>query len=236
MISSKRTLKEIKCGETGTGILIENDGYISLDIGRNKAICESVRTGEDGWNVPYPFILDTVFQKCDIENANKRIYPKAVLMREVDKYQQRIAEHRATGEADHPSETTISIRGICLNVTELHWEKQTLVGKVEILTSEGFRRHCVISCWGVYVANLILSGIKIGVSSRGVGSVESRYGKTIVGDDFELICFDAVTEPSTPNAWMMTEPEKEKQAYVEGRETNKSALSERLSRMEMLLN
>ena len=74
------------------------------------------------------------------------------------------------------------------------------------------------------------------MSSRGVGSVESRYGKTIVGDDFELICFDAVTEPSTPNAWMMTEPEKEKQAYVEGRETNKSALSEKLSRMEMLLN
>jgi len=231
---AQKKLQEIKKGETGTGLLIENDGYISVDFGNNKAICEGI-TKDGGWNVPNPFILDTVFQKYDIKNANGRIYPKEVLQREVDKYQQKIRERRATAEADHPSETTISLRGICLNVEELHWEGQTLCGKIRLLTSEGFRRYGVISNQGDQVANLILSGIKIGVSSRGVGSVEQKYGQTIVGNDYELICFDAVTEPSTPNAWIMTEPETEKQAYVESKQSKDSILAEKINKMELIL-
>jgi hypothetical protein len=232
---NKTDLREIKRGEFGTGLLIENDGYISMtESVNNKKIYESISDGE--WNVPYPFIVDAVFQKFDIKNANGRVYPERVLKKQVELYQQKIDEHRAYGELNHPAESTIDLGRISHNIIELHWEGATLVGKLEINTSYGFRKYGIVTTRGDDVANLILNGYKIGVSSRGVGSVEQKLGQYIVGDDFELICWDVVSDPSTPGAYI-GKPE-ELQQYIENKETNKSkpSLNEKINKIKNILN
>lgn len=140
-----------------------------------------------------------------------------------------------TKNCNHPSESVIDLGRICMNIVELHWEGHTLVGKMEIETSEAFRRFGAITCLGDMVANHLLNGLKIGVSSRGVGSVEQRFGKLIVGDDFELICWDVVSEPSTPNAWISTD-EKEIQTYVEEKQKNTPLIFEKFEKYSEWLN
>lgn len=229
---NKNELKEIRKGQTGTGLLIEHDGYITMDKGNNKQLKESIGDGE--WNCPHPFIVDAVFQKFGIKNANGRIYPENILRREVDKYQEKINERRAIGECNHPSESTIDLSRVSHNIVELHWEGHTLVGKMELNTTEGFRRHGICSSCGDEVANLLLQGYTVGVSSRGVGSVETKLGQTIVGDDFELICWDVVSDPSTPGAWIGRSQE-ELSVYVENKENKKSAISEKINKLKKLL-
>lgn len=225
-------LEIIKEGKTGHGILIENDGY--MFIKNPQTINEEFRNGE--WNVPYPFIVDAVFQKYGIKNANGRIYPEAILKRQVELYQQKIDERRALGEENHPQESTIDLGRIAINIIELHWEGATLVGKLEINTSYGFRKYGIVTTRGDDVANLILNGYKIGVSSRGVGSVEQKLGQYIVGDDFELICWDVVSDPSTPGAYI-GKPE-ELQQYVESNTSNsgKNSINEKISKIKNILN
>jgi hypothetical protein len=198
---TKTELVEIKRNSVGTGLLIEHDGYISMSEGNNKQIFESA-LNQDEWHVPYPFIVDAVFQKCDIKNANGRIYPEKVLRKQIEVYQNKIREKRAYGELNHPADTTIDGGRISHNIVELHWEGKTVVGKLELHLSHGFIKHGIVSTMGDMAANLLLSGYKIGVSSRGIGSVEQKLGQLIVGDDFDLICWDIVTDPSTPNAWI----------------------------------
>ena len=112
---------EIKRNQTGRGLLIEHDGYINMDSGKNQQLKESYNSGGD-WHCPYPFIVDAVFQKFDIENANGRIYPEKVLKREVEKYQTRIREKRALGECNHPSDSVIDLGLISHNIIEFQWE------------------------------------------------------------------------------------------------------------------
>lgn len=237
----KKKLVEIKRGEEGHGLLIEHDGYISIDCGNNKQLFESFRNlnenSEKPFHCPNPFIVDAVFQKFGIENANGRIYPEAILKREVEKYQIKIEERRAIGECNHPSESVIDLSRVAINIIELHWEGHTLVGKMEILVSEGFRRSGIISCQGDQVAHLLLSGIKIGVSSRGLGTVTNKMGVLYVGDDFEIVCWDVVSDPSTPQAWIAPEGQI-KQQWVESNETtkNKSQLLEKLESFNEWLN
>lgn len=211
----KSELREIKKGQDGHGLLIENDGYMQLS---KKVIKESM---EDGWHCPCPFVVDAVFQKYGVKNANGRIYPENILKREVERYQVRINENRALGECNHPAESTIDLSRISHNITELHWEGATLVGKMELNLTHGFVKHGIVSSQGDNVANLLLNGYKIGVSSRGVGSVESKMGIMMVGNDFELICWDVVSDPSTPGAWIGSSIE-ELQPYMENNETNKN--------------
>ena len=162
----KKKLVEIKKGEEGHGLLIEHDGYISPNCGENKKLFEDINLHKSSdFFCPNPFVVSAVFQKFGIENANGRIYPENILKREVEKYQQKIAERRAIGECNHPSESVIDLSRVAINIVELHWEGHTLVGKMEILVSEGYRRHGIISCEGDQIAHLLLSGIKIGVSS-----------------------------------------------------------------------
>ena len=227
-------LQVIKEGKTGHGILIENDGYISLSEGRSNAqIKEDI--SNNGWHVPNPFIVDAVFQKFGIKNANGRIYPENVLKREVEKYQKLINERMALGECNHPAESTIDLSRVSHNIIELHWEGHTLIGKMEINTSEGFRKHGIVSTQGDMVANLLLNGYKIGVSSRAVGSVEQKLGQYIVGDDLELVCWDVVSSPSTPGAYIGTPDEL--QQYVESDSTNsmKSAINEKINKIRSIL-
>ena len=379
-------LKELKSGETGYGILIENDGYISMKEGQNKEIFESIKINEninDEFHCPYPFVVSAVFQKFGVKNANGRIYPEEVLKKEVEKYQQAINERRAYGECytpdamvltskgwksiadvkegedvltlnvetneveiqpilrkiehthngniihikgdgiddtvtpsheyplydneskefkkfytaqeilnksdftldnmyiptlngkqihinelevieegyngdvmcievpnhtwyvmqngkshwtkncNHPDSTAIDVGRICLNILELHWEGKTLVGKMEIPITEAFRRTGAITCLADQVAHFLLRGLKLGVSSRGVGNVEQKYGTTIV-TDYELICWDLVSQPSTSGAWIGSNLE-ELQPYMESKNKNKEKLLKELNHFDKWL-
>ena len=119
------------------------------------------------------------------------------------------------------------------NIIELHWEGRTLVGKLELNISEGFRRLGIVSTMGDMAANHLLNGYKIGVSSRGVGSVEQKLGQTIVGDDFELICWDIVSDPSTPGAYIGHKEELTQ--YVEAKSSEKKVVNEKLDKINKIL-
>lgn len=230
-------LVEIKKGEIGKGLLIENDGFISIDsTPHNRQLRESFEESNE-WFVPKPFVVDAVFQKYGVKNANGRIYPERILKREVEKYQERIRNHNAYGEANHPSESTIDLGRISHNITELHWEGCTLVGKMELNISEGFRRFGICSSLGDTCALLLLNGYLIGVSSRAVGSVEQKMGVTVVGDDLEIICWDIVSDNSTPGAKISMHGPEELQQYIESDKTKsgKSMLSEKLDKISKLL-
>lgn len=141
-----------------------------------------------------------------------------------------------TKNCNHPESSVIDLSRVSHNIVELHWEGHTLVGKLEILTSEGFRKNGIISCQGDQIAHLILSGIKIGVSSRGLGSVTQKMGVLYVGDDYEIVCWDVVGDPSTPNAWISDSYEK-LTPFIEGKEkSDKPELFEKLSKYNNWLN
>lgn len=384
----KSELLEIKRGDVGTGLLIENDGYISMSDENNKQIRESFENSKD-WFCPNPFIVHAVFQKYGIKNANGRIYPEDILKKQVELYQQRIKERRAlgecysddamiltkdgwksivdvnkgdlvitlnvetnqteikpiltkieydylgemvrlkgdniddlvtpnhrypiynkenatfqdfytatdilnrnmpitselyipisndikqgnmidetsinafkeyyrgkvycievenhtwyvkqnnkshwTGNCNHPSESTIDLGRISHNIIELHWEGNTLVGQMELNLTNGFIKHGICSSLGDTVANLLLNGYKIGVSSRGVGSVEQRMGQYIVGNDFELICWDIVSDPSTNGSWISPE-RSELQQYVESKKYTNDKIFEKINKIKGILN
>lgn len=142
-----------------------------------------------------------------------------------------------TSNCNHPSESTIDLGRISHNITELHWEGCTLVGKMELNISEGFRRFGICSSLGDTCALLLLNGYLIGVSSRAVGSVEQKMGVTVVGDDLEIICWDIVSDNSTPGAKISIHGPEELQQYIESDKTKsgKSMLSEKLDKISKLL-
>ena len=134
-----------------------------------------------------------------------------------------------TKNCNHPAETVIDLDRIAINIIELHWEGNTLVGKMEIPVSEGFRRFGIISTRADQVAYLILSDLLIGVSSRGLGSVEKVMGKLIVKDDYEIICWDVVSDPSTPNAYIVKNKEQ-LSLYIEDNAKKGNVLIEKLEK------
>ena len=194
------------------GILIEYDaGYISPKDNRHF-ISEMTKLSKGEPVIEEPLIVYAVMQKYGVENRNERVYPEAILRREAENYLKLIKEKRALGEADHPESSIVAVSRISHNVVDLWWEGNVLMGKLEIIMSPGFVNQGIISCEGDRVANYLRKGLKIGVSSRGVGSLEKESGKNMVQDDFELICWDVVTSPSTPGSWIYSEePSREQQ-------------------------
>ena len=223
-------MRILESGELGYGLLIEHDGYISPSDERNKPFVnemnEKFNKGE--YFVPEPFYLYAVLQKYDVQNKNGRYYPKDILYRENEKYQVLINEKRALGELDHPDTSIIQGDRVTHNIVETWWEGKTLMGKLELLMSPAFVRQGIISCLGDLVANYIRQGIKIGVSSRGVGSLREMGGKNIVQPDFELICWDIVTNPSTPGSWTFNKKE-EAQPFLESKENKKPLLINKIN-------
>lgn len=132
-----------------------------------------------------------------------------------------------TKNCNHPDSTAIDVGRICLNIIELHWEGKTLVGQMEIPVTEAFRRTGAITCLADQVAHFLLSGLKLGVSSRGIGNVEQKYGTTIV-TDYELICWDLVSQPSTPGAWIGDDLNQLK-PYMESENKDKNKLLKNLT-------
>lgn len=223
-------LKILKRGEIGTGVLIEHDaGYISPDEPRNQPFINEIKKLETGKLViAEPLVVYVILQKYGILNRNGRIYPKEILVRQNEFYQKAIRERSAVGELDHPESSIIAGDRISHNIIETWWEGQTLMGKMEILMTPGFINYGIVSTKGDEVANLLRNRIKIGVSSRGVGSLkEGRNGEQIVQDDFEIICWDVVTAPSTPDAWIFKNVEEAK-PYVESVEPKKAIIKENL--------
>ena len=132
-------------------------------------------------------------QTADKKNGNGRSYPFKVLKREIDNYKKIVADNRACGELDHPDDSVINLKNVSHIVTDCWWEGKDVMGKIKVLDTPS----------GRILKDLIKAGVKLGISSRGLGSVkESMGGGIVVQEDFELICFDIVSEPSTPNAFV----------------------------------
>ena len=143
-------------------------------------------------------VVRGVLQRAESKNQNGRIYPREVLMREAKKYAKEfIGQNRAMGELDHPESSVVNLANVSHNIKEMHWEGDNLLGTVEVLGTPS----------GNILTELFKSGIKLGISSRGMGSVEtvSEAGdepSQEVQPDFELIAFDFVSNPSTHGAFM----------------------------------
>lgn len=138
--------------------------------------------------------IPALLQRGDAANQNGRVYPLEILQREAEKYDvEFVKQHRALGELDHPESTVVNLKNVSHNITEMHWDGNDLRGIIEILPTPA----------GNIVRDLMKAGIRIGVSSRGVGSVSS-LGKeqVMVEDDYNLICFDIVSNPSTHGAFL----------------------------------
>jgi len=140
-------------------------------------------------------ILKGVLQRSDTLNQNGRVYPQSILDREVTNYQKFIKENRALGECDHPESSVVELKNVSHIVREAYMDGEVVYGSIEILSTPS----------GKIVQSLIESGVTLGISSRGVGSTKIKEGNQIVQDDFQLICFDMVSEPSTPGAFMLRE-------------------------------
>ena len=203
-------LRILKHGQTGFGLMVEQDaGYISPTDRRNLSLIQEVNEfGGDSKIIDKPLELFVVLQKWGVKNRNSRIYPQHILEREVENYQKLIKENRAIGELDHPDSSLIAGDRISHNITETWWDGKTLMGKMKIIMTPGFMKYGIVSTKGDEVANLVRNGIMVGVSSRGVGSLQEINGNNIVQDDFELICWDVVTAPSTPGSWMFKKQEQ----------------------------
>ncbi len=141
-----------------------------------------------------PFTVQGVLQRKGKKNQNGRIYPDEVLIREANKYASTfIADRRAMGELDHPESSVVNLKNVSHMVTEMHWQGDDLVGTVEVLTTPN----------GNILRELFRNGVKLGISSRGLGTLKKiSENSAIVGDDFELIAFDFVSNPSTQGAFM----------------------------------
>ena len=131
-------------------------------------------------------------QTCEKKNGNGRVYPCKTLKREIKNYMVVINDNRALGELDHPDDSVINLRNASHMVTDMWWEGNDVMGKIKVLDTPS----------GRILKDLINAGVKLGISSRGLGSVNEVAGNTVVQEDFELICFDIVSEPSTPDAYI----------------------------------
>ena len=169
--------------------------YLPFEITAN-AVNESIAKNNG------KLIVTGILQRAESKNQNGRIYPKETLVREAKKYSETfIKQHRALGELDHPESSVVNLQNASHNITEMGWSGDNLIGTVEVLGTPA----------GNILKELFKAGIKLGISSRGLGSVETvtEEGADIddipaqeVQPDFELIAFDFVSNPSTQGAFM----------------------------------
>ena len=183
-------------GETGFGILIESDaGYISSEI--NKDILNEnfeLKPNE-------PVLINCILQKWGVKNKNGRIYPQDVLVPQVQEYQQLVDTNSAVSEADHPDSSIISLANISHMVTKMWWgtgdKENILYGQLKLIVSPGYIKMGIVSVVGDKIVLYLQNKVKLGISSRGVGTL-----KELNGENFELIGFDLVATPSTPGAYL----------------------------------
>jgi hypothetical protein len=199
-------MKILKENEEGFGILIEGDAGSVSEVLQGQIINEEISKGPI--DLSGPIYYYATLQKYGVENRNGRVYPENILRREEQRYREVIARNSSFHELDHPQESVISLKGGSPHrIVDMFWKDNVLIGKLEILVSEGFRRGGIISCNGDLVAHYLSYGMTLGISSRGVGSLKKINGKNVVQDDFELICWDIVSSPSTPGSYLYKDPQ-----------------------------
>ena len=137
-------------------------------------------------------IVQGILQKASEQNQNGRVYERSLLEREATMYNELISDRRALGELDNPESSVVNLQNVSHNVTKMWWEGDNLLGKVEVLSTPS----------GNILKELFKSGITLGISSRGMGTTREHEGKTLVNDDFELVAFDFVSNPSTRGAFL----------------------------------
>ena len=163
--------------------------YYQLKLDANDGIIkEAIDKNED-------FIISGIIQAADTLNANGRIYPRSILEREVNNYKKLVAEKRAWGEIDHPDRSIVEYKSVCCRVTKIWWEGNNVMGEVKIIPT---------ACGRDLIEIFKDSGV-VGISSRGLGSTKSKNNVEEVQDDFSIICWDLVAEPSTPGAVLTME-------------------------------
>ena len=160
------------------------DGRCALDVMTESEKRDAMENGT--------VYLVGVCQRAGTKNGNGRIYRKETLQREVENYQKSVRERRSLGELDHPDDSVINLKNTSHLAVKLWWQDDNVMGKFEVLDTPS----------GRILKDLIKANIKLGISSRGLGTVKEVRGDTMVEDDFQLICFDMVSEPSTPGAYM----------------------------------
>ena len=174
-------------------------------------VCQDLLTEEEKRYVANGgMILSGKLQEADVQNGNGRIYPHSVLMREMENYSKLVKERRALGELDHPEDSVINLKNASHMITEVWWDNKNVMGKVKVLNTPS----------GKVLQALVNDGASLGISSRGLGSVHESTNGTIVEDDFQLICFDFVSEPSTVGAFMMKE-HKEPNVFTKADRVNR---------------
>ena len=181
--------------------------WSAWEYDKEKTITEAATNGGK-------YIMRGILQKANTLNQNGRVYPIDILDREVRNYQKFIAENRALGELDHPDSSVVELKNASHIVREAYMQGDICYGTVEILDTPS----------GKILKSLVDSGVTLGISSRGVGSTRKEGDYQVVQDDFQLICWDFVTEPSTPGAFMMKE----------GKEINESDLNRHFTKSDRI--
>ena len=139
-------------------------------------------------------LVEGILATAEVKNGNGRYYSRELWEREMGKYSQIVKERRAMGELDHPESQVINLKNVSHLISEYWWDGDNVMGKIEVLPTPS----------GNILKELIKSGVTVGVSSRGMGSLEERGGVMEVQDDFELLCWDFVSTPSNPGSYMTT--------------------------------
>lgn len=217
-------LKVLRPNEIGKGILIEWDaGYVSPTESNNAKMIQESK-GLLDYSKPFEFYA--VLQKYNTPNRNGRLYPERILKREAENYKKAIQRGTSLSELNHPDSSLIDLDRVAHIINDIWWDKHILMGKLRLLTSPGFHERGIVSTKGDQAANLLRQGVTLGISSRGVGSLKKVGEQNEVQDDFELICFDLVSSPSTPGAYLFSNPE-DRNNYEENLEEEKKLRSEK---------
>jgi hypothetical protein len=217
-------LKILGPKDFGRGILVEYDaGYIDPNERRNLSM---IRENRDMLDHSKPFEFYAVLQKYNTPNRNGRIYPEKILKREADNYKKIINKGTSLSELNHPESSLIDLDRVSHMITEIWWDGPVLLGKLKLLTSPGFHERGIVSTKGDLAANYLRQGVTLGISSRGVGSLKKVGEQNEVQDDFELICFDLVSSPSTPGAYLFTD-RNDRMKYEENLDEEKRMSVER---------
>lgn len=217
-------LKILGPRDSGKGILVEYDaGYIDPNERRNLSM---IRENRDMLDHSKPFEFYAVLQKYNTPNRNGRIYPEKILKRESENYKKMIQKGTALSELNHPESSLIDLDRVSHAITDIWWEGPVLLGKLKLLTSPGFHERGIVSTKGDLAANYLRQGVTLGISSRGVGSLKKVGEQNEVQDDFELICFDLVSSPSTPGAYLFTDKD-DRSKFEENLDEEKKMNAER---------
>ena len=168
-------------------LLIEDISFFGGVIKPNDVIKESFeRTGKMVFE-------NVILQRADVPNANRRVYPKRIMEKEIEVYKQLIREKRAFGTLDHPDSSVVQLADICWAITDIWWDNLEVRGNITVLSHPK----------GQIVQSIVNDGFTVGVSSRALGEVEkNKDGYDVVKEGLVIVAFDAVSEPSTKNAFV----------------------------------